>query len=481
MKSQVFRKKRFIAIRTVIFVLILALVAGITGAVVYWNTAITMYFEGAGSNYTSVEAVDAHDNGVTVCDEIESEGIVLLKNEEAALPLAKNAKVTVFGYDAIDFYYGGAGSGAGGGEKNPTTFQEALEHTGFSVNTEVLDMYRSSGITRGTISMGGSDFSIGEIPQSYYTDALMSSAVSGYGDAAIVVIGRSGAEGGDVATDMSLYESGNTGHYLELNQDEKDMIALACENFSTVIAVINAPSAMELGWITDGTYPNLKAAIWVGQPGPYGMDAIGKVLSGEVNPSGHLVDTYATDLTKNPTYANFGNYEYSDASGYYFVNYNEGIYVGYRYYETRYEDVVLGTANTGDYDYASEVVFPFGYGLSYTDFTWSNFTVSESDSAYEISVDVSNTGTLAGKDVVEIYLQKPYTDYDIATGIEKASVELVGFAKTGLLESGSSETVKVSVSKEQLKAYDEYGYGTYILEAGNYFLTAAAAILRAMA
>ena len=471
--DKVFRKKKFIITRAIIFVLILALVAAATGAVVYWNTAITMYFEGAGSDYTSLEATEAHAFAVDASDRIESEGIVLLKNESNALPLKKNAKITVLGYDAINFYYGGAGSGAGGGEKNPTTFREAMEHAGFSVNAEILDMYANSGIKRGTISMGGSDFSIGEIPQSKYTPELINNAKANYGDAAIIVIGRSGAEGGDVATNMSSYEKGNNGHYLELNQDEKDMLAMANENFDSVIVVINSPSAMELGWITDGSYSNLKAAIWVGQPGPYGMDAIGKVLCGDVNPSGHLVDTYAVDLTENPTFANFGNYEYSDASGYYFVNYNEGIYVGYRYYETRYEDAVMGTENVGNFQYNNEVVFPFGFGLSYTRFEWSGFSVKENGADYDVSLTVKNTGSAAGKDVVQVYLQKPYTDYDRETGMEKAAVDLVGFVKTEELAPGKSQKVTVSVAKEQLKSYDEWGYGTYILEAGDYYLTAA--------
>jgi beta-glucosidase len=468
-----FNPKKFIVVRSIVFACILAFVITASVIVGYWNTAITMYFQGAGADYSSDEAVKAHDNGVAVSEKIESEGIVLLKNENEALPLAKNAKVSVFGYDAIDFYYGGAGSGSGSGATSPTTFEQALSNAGFSVNSEILNMYKNSDSTRGKISMGGSNYSIGEIPASKYSSSLIENAKKNFGDAAIVVIGRSGAEGEDVCLDMSQYESGNYGHYLELNQDEKDMLALANSNFNKVIVVINAPSAMELGFLVDGTYPNIKGAIWVGQPGSYGMNAIGQVLSGEINPSGHLVDTYAYDLTQDPTYSNFGNFEYSDADGYYFVNYNEGVYVGYRYYETRYEDVVMNTANVGSFDYNSSVVFPFGFGLSYTKFAWSNYSVTEKEDTFTVSVTIKNEGSMPGKDVIEVYMQKPYTEYDKQYGIEKPAVELVGFTKTSLLEAGEEKTFTVDIAKERMKSYDSRGVGSYIVEAGTYYLTAA--------
>ena len=223
---------------------------------------------------------------------------------------------------------------------------------------------------------------------------------------------------------------------------------MACERFDTVVLVLNSNNTLELGFLDDPAYANVKACLWCGGVGQEGIYAIGKALAGEVNPSGRLVDTYAYDSLSAPSAANLGDYSITNSTvtngGKYLV-YAEGIYVGYRYYETRYEDAVLGQGNAGDYDYSTTVQFPFGHGLSYTRFDWSDYQVKEGEDGFEVSVTVTNAGDRAGKDVVQVYMQSPYTDYDRTNGVEKSAVELVGFAKTALLEPDKSETVTVTV------------------------------------
>jgi beta-glucosidase len=238
---------------------------------------------------------------------------------------------------------------------------------------------------------------------------------------------------------------------------------------------VNTNAAVELGWLDQ--FPNIKSVLYVPSTGTYGTQELGKILNGSVNPSGRTVDTFARNPSKSPAAQNFGDYRYLDGSGnetkYNYVSYEEGIYVGYRYYETRYEDAVLGQGNAGDYSYADEVIYPFGFGLSYTSFSWSSFSQSWDGESCTAKVTVTNTGSAAGKDVVELYAQAPYTDYDRAQGIEKASVMLVGYAKTKLLDPGESQTVSVSFDRSQLASYDAKGARTYILEPGTYYVTAA--------
>lgn len=229
---------------------------------------------------------------------------------------------------------------------------------------------------------------------------------------------------------------------------------------------------MELGFLEEY---DIDACLWIGALGETGAYAVGDALTGEVNPSRVLVDTYAYDSLSAPSMANFGYYSITNSEvpfGNGYMVYGEGIYVGYLYYETRYEDVVLGNEDKANYDYTAAVQYPLGYGLSYTDFEWSDYSVRETDTTYEISVTVTNTGDVAGKDIVQIYMQSPYTDYDKENAIEKASVELVGFAKTSNIEAAKSETVTISVDKEEMKTYDAKGYGTYIVDAGDYYFAA---------
>ena len=259
--------------------------------------------------------------------------------------------------------------------------------------------------------------------------------------------------------------------YLEPDSTELEIISYLNDNFDNVILVTNSNAALELGWVKD--YTNIKAVL-----SSTTIEAIPYILTGQVNPSGRTVDTFAADASKSPAAQNFGDYQYVDENGeltkYNYVTYEEGIYVGYKYYETRYEDAVLNQGNAGDYDYTEEVVYPFGYGLSYTTFAWSNMQTNWSGDECTVTVDVENTGDMAGKDVVEIYAQSPYTEYDKANGVEKASVQLVAYGKTSELAPGEKETVTCTFSKEQLKAYDENGAQTYIFDAGDYYITAAA-------
>lgn len=259
--------------------------------------------------------------------------------------------------------------------------------------------------------------------------------------------------------------------YIELDSTETEIIKYLNDNYKDVILLVKSSAAMELDWLKQ--YPNIKAVVYSQNV----TNALAKVFSGEVNPSGRTVDTFAADALDSPAAQNFGSYQYYDENGkatkYNYVDYAEGIYVGYKYYETRYEDKVLGQGNAGDYDYAKEVVYPFGYGLSYTDFKWSDFSVARHGNDFVATVTVTNTGDTAGKDVVELYAQSPYTDYDKRNAVEKASVNLVGYGKTSEFKPGTSETVRITFGKDQLKAYDYKGAKTYILDAGQYRFTAA--------
>jgi beta-glucosidase len=327
-----------------------------------------------------------------------------------------------------------------------------------------------------------STYHISEVAIGEYTQAVKQSYASDYRDAAIVIFGRGGGEGGDLSrdinADMAHYSAevqallARLGikagqHQLELSQNEIDLLTHVSEqNFGKVIVVINSSEAMELGFLDDAW---INAALWIGSPGE-GMNALGRVIKGEVNPSGRLVDTYAYDLTAAPSYNNFGNFAYDDAAGNYFVEYEEGIYVGYRYYETRYHD--------NEAAYRRSVQFPFGYGLSYTGFEWDLVKATpaagaalSADGTIAVEVRVRNTGSVAGKDVVELYATPPYTQ----AGIEKSHVVLVGFEKTGLIPPGGEETLTITVPAYALASYDyndanNNGFRGYELESGDYQL-----------
>ena len=436
------------------------------------------------SEYYTLDYKDKKETAAAadaLVEEIEGEGIVLLKNN-GALPLAAPAKVTLLGRDTADPVYGGSGSGSVDPDK-AVDLRAGLERAGFEVNDAVygvlsdyasfseamtaLGTQRVYDHPKGVITMdkGDSTYYIGEMPVEGYDGAI--SSFSSYGDAAIVAIGRVGGEGGDLNQDMKGWDDNYTSgqHQLELNQDEKDAIALAKEHFDTVIVLINASTTMELGELEEDG--DIDAIIWVGSPGQTGFYAVGGVLSGKVNPSGRTADLWAADFTRDPTFVNFGNFQYSNLSAAnaigngYFVQYEEGIYIGYRYYETAAEE--------GFIDYEQSVVYPFGYGLSYTSFDWavSGQELGEADGTISLEVTVTNTGVSAGKDVVELYYSAPYTP----GGIEKSSVVLGAFAKTDLLQPGESQTVTLTLEVEDMASYDYKNERAYVLEAGEYTLT----------
>ena len=443
------------------------------------------------SEFDSDDAL--HEAGLALCEEVESEGMTLLMNK-GGLPLGKGMRVSLFGMTSTNPVYGGTGSGS-----IDTSIavdpRAAFESVGYTVNPVLDEFNREKDDTykRTSASIEGNsgvDYTVNECPVGEYTADVIDSFAD-YNDAAVVFIGRSGGEGSDLSQVNS--ESGEEG-YLALSKNERDMVELASEHFDTLIVVINSSNSMELGWLEE--YSDIKAALWVGSVGTTGFTAVAKAFTGDYNPSGRLVDTYAADSHSAPASVNFGDFSYTNAdelddlsepyffstqwTGKNYVVYQEGIYIGYRYYETRYEDAVLGQGNAssaagvyasaGDWNYAEEVTYPFGYGLSYTTFAYSDYSVSRNaDGDFEVKVTVTNTGDVAGKETVQVYMQSPYTEYDREHNIEKASVELVGFDKTELLGAGDSQEMTIVVDETELRTYDAYGAGTYIRDGGTYY------------
>lgn len=410
-----------------------------------------------------------------LCENIADEGIVLLDND-GTLPMAKNSKLNVFGWASTNPCYGGTGSGALSDAYPTVTLLEGLKNAGFELNTELSDFYTSYRADRPEVGMFAQDWTLPEPEAAQYTDEMMNNAKA-FSDTAMVVITRVGGEGADLPTDVSqvTYDAGHSyndfepgDHYLQLSKTEKDMMDLVCKNFDKVVVVYNGANAMELGWVKD--YSQIKSVIWCAGTGQSGFNALGSILCGDVNPSGRTIDTFVYDLTQTPTANNFGNFNYTNmdelkASAFgaetipAFVDYVEGIYVGYKFYET--------AAAEGLIDYDKTVVYPFGRGLSYTTFTQSLNSVTEADGTITVDVTVTNTGSASGKEVVEVYYNPPYTN----GGIEKASANLIGFAKTSELAPGASENVTVTFKAEDMASYDTYGKGCYVLEKGDYVIS----------
>ena len=445
--------------------------------------------------------------------ETAAEGFVLLKNDNNALPM-QPGKVTLFGVSSASILYGGGGSGAVDTSTAPT-LKAALEEAGFSVNPTMWDFYTTGAaadIRMDVADMAGTGRYVIHEAAPGLIGAEQEQSFVEYGDAAIVTLARSGSESADLPTvyDESYAQpmdvEGFLGafhsdpvdspedigrHYLELTANEEALLEYVAQRFDRVIVLINSGNTMELSFLDQEQY-GVDACLWIGNPGQDGLYAVGDLLSGAVSPSGKTVDTYAYDPLGAPAVQNFGDNRMTgaeDATHDTYVVYQEGIYVGYKYYETRYEDTVLGQGNAasavgatsladGGWTYADEVQFPFGYGLSYTTFEQTlEKADKDRDDTFTFEVKVTNTGETAGKDVVQIYAQSPYTEYDRANGVEKASVQLVGFAKTETLQPGESQTVTIQVDQEELKSYDASangGEGSYILEAGDYYFTAAA-------
>ena len=429
---------------------------------------------------------EAFANAQEVNLKLAEEGFVMLKNENAALPMNKGARISVFSKNSVNLSYGGSGSG-GFDTSNSKNLYESLNDAGFVTNPTLKNFYESSQSgpvrTANSSDLDNGDnqkIATAETPQNKYTDAVRNSYAD-YSDAALVVITRIGGEG----FDLPRYQGDSEGavspdsHYLELDQNEIDLLTAVTDGtFKRVVVVFNTPSSFEATFLKDSAYAafadKIDAAVWIGFTGSNGITALGEILNGDVNPSGRLVDTWAADFTKNPSFVNFGTgclpdtTDKYDGGMYYSVDYEEGIYVGYRYYETRGE-------TDGEDWYNANVVYPFGYGLSYTTFDWTVGDASASEielgTTITVPVTVKNTGSVAGKDVVQLYASAPYT----LGGIEKAHKVLVGFAKTKLLQPGESETVTVSFDPYSAASYDyrdanSNGFSGYELETGEYTL-----------
>lgn len=441
------------------------------------------YFE---SKFTSI--ADLKAAGLAKVQEVEAEGIVLLKNEGNTLPLAAGSEVSLFGITTIDPVYGGTGSGAVDAAGAPN-YVDVFGKSGLTVkNTDLLDYYAEQ---KADENLGRNNYAIGEGAWKKVKKNLGDDNEQVEGTDAFFVIGRVGGEGSDMTRGAGKEDAGSDGEdYLTLNEDEMGMLeGLAGLKEDGVIrsitVIINSANPISTGFLFDEELA-IDAAMWVGSVGQTGLYAVGDVVSGAVNPSGSLPDTWWMDNMANPVMNNFAAYTYDDFKTYFpggdtaftkYVVYQEGIYLGYKYTETRYEDVVMGTPKAGKFDWSKTVSFPFGFGLSYSTFRLSDMEVTKSgegqQTIYTVTVNVKNTGSAAGKKTVQIYAQKPYTDYDRQNQIEKASVELVGYGKTQILQPGESETVTVTIPEYYLTSFDTYGTGVYILEDGTYFLTAA--------
>ncbi len=420
------------------------------------------------------EAIKATDDSEIMTQRIEEEGIVLLTNN-GTLPLEANQKVNLFGSSIENFVYGGTGSGSGDSSSN-VTLQEGLEYAGFEINQELLDFYSQNVEAGIEYDLIGSDFNIYELPLENYSDSLIEQAKS-FSDTAIVTFSRGGGEAYDLPMDMKDYSGGEAGKsYLELQANELALLEMVKDNFENVIVILNAQNAMELGFLEE---EGIDAAIWAGCPGSTGCNAIGNVIAGIVNPSGRTADTFPYEVESAPSYYSFGDYDFSNITyintamfagsqpdaiieedPYHYVEYIEGIYVGYRYYETAGFD--------GFINYEETVQFPFGYGLSYTDFEKEIESFSDSNEQITMNIKVTNTGAASGKDVVEVYYTAPYEK----GGIEKSHVVLAGYEKTTLLAPGESQIVTIEFKYEDMASYDYQGIkasgGAYVLEAGEY-------------
>lgn len=453
-----------------------------------------------------------------VIEKVGDEGIVLAQND-GLLPLSDTTKINVFGWAATNPIYGGTGSGSSSNEGN-IDILTSLKNAGLEVNQDLVDMYVEYSPNRNlggnVVSVGFTDWTLPEPPADHYTDELISGAKD-FSDTAMIVLARSGGEGQDLPVDMGSVIKGtydnvrqekangnaqynyyactytNNGNYddfedgesyLQLSRTERDMIDLVTSNFDNVILVVNANNPMELGFVNE--HPQIRSVILAPGTGRTAMNALGKIVKGTVNPSGRTIETYVYDQKATPAYNNYGNFAFdnvADLQEQYtaadpafqgllsFVNYVEGIYVGYRFYETAFAEAQAGNMT---YDYDSVVQYPFGHGLSYTQFTQEITSLTDNGDAISVEVNVTNTGSVAGKEVIELYYTPPYNN----GGIEKSAVNLINFTKTQVLEPGASETVTFTIPKEDMASYDSSSIktanGGYILEAGEYVISARA-------
>lgn len=416
---------------------------------------------------------DTTEEATKLCEKIAEEGVVLLKND-GLLPLTGIEKLNVFGWASTNPCYGGTGSGALSDAYPTVSLLEGIEKAGIQVNQDLVKFYTDYADQRPVVAITEQDWTLPEPTADSYPDTLLGQAEN-FSDTALVVITRVGGEGADIPRDVSQvtytnnsdsyddFEAGE--HYLQLSQTERNMLEMVCSHFDDVVVVYNGANAMELGFLNE--YDQIRGALWCPGTGQSGFLALGNILAGKVNPSGRTSDTFVADLTATPNYNNFGGFAYDNVEEFTvesygnpvtptFVNYVEGIYVGYRFYETAAEEGLI--------DYEKTVLYPFGYGLSYTTFQQEMGEITHEDGTISFDVTITNTGDTAGRDVVEVYYDPPYTN----GGIEKASTNLAVFEKTDSLEPGESQTIPVTFLEEDMASFDTSGTGAYVLEKGDY-------------
>ena len=470
------RDKKFLIRREAAIAMVLAVVVCVN--MICFGPMATLIGLATGNGTLSDET---NEEAAEVAEEIMEDGIVLLKNE-SLLPLNETKKLNIFGWESINPAYGGAGSGGINDLYDIVSLNQGLENAGFSINQELVDFYNNYGADNPEMSIQKQSWTLPEPPVDTYSDELIKSAKE-YSDVAVVVLSRKAGEGhNDIPMDVrkAAYDNNSDEyddfpegeHYLQLSQTERDMVDMVCSNFDNVIVIYNGANQFELGFVDE--YPQIKSVVWCPGTGNVGFNALGKVFSGEVNPSGKTPDTFIYDMTTAPWWNNAEKTEYTNLADMAvegmnagtaqvyapaFTNYVEGIYVGYKYYET--------AAQEGAIDYDKTVQYPFGYGLSYTEFEQKMGELEEKDGQISVDVEVTNTGDVAGKDVVEVYYKPPYTN----GGIEKSSANLIEFAKTDLLQPGESQTVTVTFSIEDMASYDENNAKAYVLEKGDYVIS----------
>ena len=470
------KEKRFLVRGEAAIAMLLAVVVCVN--MICFGPMSTLIGLATGSGTISAQT---NKEAAEVAEEIMEDGIVLLKNEKL-LPLNETKKLNIFGWESINPAYGGAGSGGINDLYDIVSLNQGLENAGFSINQELVDFYNNYGADNPEMSIQKQSWTLPEPPVDTYSDELIKNAKK-YSDVAVVVLSRKAGEGhNDIPMDVSKAAYDNNSdeyddfpegeHYLQLSQTERDMVDMVCSNFDNVIVIYNGANQFELGFADE--YPQIKSVVWCPGTGNVGFNALGKVFSGEVNPSGKTPDTFVYDMTTAPWWNNAEKTEYTNLANMAvegmnqgtaqvyapaFTNYVEDIYVGYKYYET--------AAQEGAIDYDKTVQYPFGYGLSYTEFEQKMGELEEKDGQISVDVEVTNTGDEAGKDVVEVYYNPPYTN----GGIEKSSANLIEFEKTNLLQPGESQTVTVTFSVEDMASYDENKAKAYVLEKGDYVIS----------
>ena len=466
---------RFMMRRQSLLALLLAIVA--IANLICFGPMSNMITLATGNGEISDKTID---EARALSEDVAGEGIVLLENK-GILPLSQK-KLNVFGWSSTNPYYGGTGSGGFSADFETTSLLDGLHQAGFETNQELSDFYTAYRTDRPEIGLFGQDWTLPEPALSTYPEQMLENAKN-YSDTAVIVFARSGGEGADLPKDMTAegltYNQNSTEyndfsegqHILQLSKTERDLFDTVCGSYENVIVVYTGANTFEMSFVDE--YPSIKGLIWCQGLGQGGFPALGDILSGEKNPSGKTSDTFVRHIDKSPWFNNFGDYAFDNVDEFtldsgdmylgvskpHFVNYVEGIYVGYRFYET--------AAVEGLINYDEEVQYPFGYGLSYTTFEQKMGDLTAENGTISVSVTVTNTGSVAGKSAVELYDTPPYTN----GGIEKAAVNLVAFEKTDLLQPGNSQTLTLSFTEESLASYDDKNAKSYVLEAGDYVIS----------